>query len=181
MAAAAFPALTLEGLPCRQRLQALRQCGVRRLVNVSGVDLAAIYGAETLAPFEVSAHVFADVFADGSPVLDTAACPEVDADLYLRAAPDRREREQLLGAIAAVHAALEQAEPVFLFCHAGRSRSPLVAMAALLRDGRISPAASIARVRTLQPRLLLTDIGLAALRWSLECPATAGGRKRHGL
>lgn len=173
--------IILDRLPGPGRLEELRRQGVRRLINLCGVALVEISGTEALAPFEDSIYVFADVFSQGAPVSGTEDWAAVDAGLYLRYARQPREREQLLGAITAVHAALREPEPVFVFCEQGRSRSPLVVTAALLCAEKASLAEAVRLVRTLQPRTLLTDIGLSALSWSRESLESPAGETVRAL
>lgn len=161
--------IILGGLPGPKQLADIREQGVRRLINLSGVGLAEIYGTEALAPFDETLYVFADAFSQGNPVTGREDWMAVDAGLYLNNARHPYEREQLLIAIAAVQAVLRSSEPVFVFCEQGRSRSPLVVIAALVLSGLASLAEAVQAVQALQPRARLTDIGLAALRWSQEC------------
>lgn len=162
------PRIVLQALPSPGGLLQLQRQGVLRLVNVSGVDLAEIYGKQALAPFRASTHLFADVFCHGRPVRGGVAWEAIDPALYLERAEDMGAREQLLGAVDAAHAALATDEPVCVFCSQGQSRSPLVAAAALFRLGQESLEQTLRRVSALQPRARFTDIGLAALRWSHE-------------
>lgn len=162
------PRIVLERLPSPAQLAELQRWGVCRLVNVSGVDLAEIYGKQPLAPFRVSTHVFADVFFQGEPVRGDVRWEAIDPALYLTKTEGPAAREQLLNAVESAHAALLADEPVCVFCSQGQSRSPLVAAAALFRLKQDSLDQTLRRVRALQPRAQFTDIGLAALRWSHE-------------
>ncbi|MGZ8218418.1 hypothetical protein [Methylomagnum sp.] len=165
--------LLLGGLPGPDRLAAFANGGLRRLVNVSGVDLADIYGPAALAAFAPSNHFFADVFSEGEPLTDSTHWNAISPGTYL-ARTDPPEQQALLEAIAAVHASLVSAERVFVFCTYGQGRSPLVAAAALLRlEARPVPDI-LNLIQSLQPAARFTDLSLAALRWSLE--QAGGGR-----
>ena len=158
------PPLRIGGLPGPQLLRALPGQGWRRLVNLCGVDLAEIYGGQALAGWHSSLFVFPDVFSPGRPCAPGAAAA-ADARLYLDASSEP-QRQQFLGAIEATCEALSLGEPVFVFCQQGVARSPLVALAALLRCGGHSLAGGLGHIRQLQPAAVFTDISLAALRWS---------------
>jgi hypothetical protein len=160
--------LIIDGLPSPERLAALHERGVRRLINLCGVDLREIYGRDAVTPFHCSLHVFADLFSDGTPATGEEDWTGVDVNLYLSKAPRPSEREQLLGAVKALQTALIRKEPVFVFCNHGRGRSPLVATAALYRLGGVSLAEIVRRVQRLQPRAVFTRVGLAAVRWTHE-------------
>lgn len=169
--------LVLGALPGPGRLVALAGAGIQHLVNVSGLDLAEIYGDAALARFQCTTHCFPDVFSEGEPLTNPRHPPVVGPGAYL-ARTHPSERRALLDAIEAVHAALAEGGTVFLFCAQGRGRSPLVAAAALRRvDSRPLPTI-LGLVRHLQPAAHFTDLSLSALAWSQTARAVASPRGR---
>ena len=157
--------LRVGPLPSQDRLVDLWQVGVRQLVNVSGVDLGEVYPLQYWSEFELAQFSFVDIFSVEQPLLPEQAAQQVDPTVYLDIA-DTEEREQFLTAVQVTAAALARRRPTFLFCHRGLGRSPTVAAAALRRvTGAPLPAVWQA-VFNIQPQAQLSQISLAAVRWS---------------
>jgi hypothetical protein len=160
--------LLISSLPGPDHLQALERAGFRRLINLSGVDLAEIYGHQALADFQSERFVFADVFSCGNlipPIGLGNEPPKMDEAPYLASA-SKTERQQFLAAILATNRALSEGDPVLVFCDRGIGRSPVVALAALLCRGHHDLMAGLHCIAQLQPRAVVTEMSLSALAWS---------------
>jgi predicted protein tyrosine phosphatase len=74
-------------------------------------------------------------------------------------------RANLLQAVRGLVKALEEGERVVVFCHLGRSRSPLVAAAGLMLTTGMTPLDAWAQVTEFDPERRPTWLTLAALNW----------------
>jgi hypothetical protein len=146
-----FPALGLGPLPGVDELAALQRRGVRHLVNVSGRPADALHDARRLDPFSVHDFLFPDAFAAGS----TLAWPDFLRDW------GRPVRDS----VDTLAALLHTGQRVHCFCHQGRSRSAVVAVAALMRAWELDVVESLGLVRAKNPRARFTPRARACLDW----------------
>ena len=146
-----FPSLGLGPLPAIAELGALQRRGVRHLVNVSGRPASALHDARRLAAFSVHDFLFPDAFAADSPL------PWQD---FLRdwGVPVRDSVDTLAGL-------LRTGRSVHCFCHQGRSRSAVVAAAALMRAWELDAGDALRLIRAKNPRARFTPRARVCLDW----------------
>jgi protein-tyrosine phosphatase len=165
VAATASPAwLRVSGLPTVQQLQQAYSYGVAHLVNVSGVNVYEVYQHSDLPEFVISQTVFTDIFTTKPIQTDFN---RVSSDMYMHIANDN-ERQALLSAVQTLFALVSQQIPVWVFCHRGIGRSPLVVAAALQKCYGESSKQAIARTYEIQPAAHFSEISLSAMQWCQE-------------
>ena len=156
--------LNIGPLPSRQQLDTLAEAGYRQLLNVSGVALGEVYSDAMLSRFGMATFRFADVFSQHGHQNESLSKP-TSTELYLRHSDDRT-RQQFASAVRALADLLQRGERTYIFCHLGRSRSPIVAAAAVQR---CRPDQSLTiilqQVREIRPQAYFTDLSLSALSW----------------
>lgn len=146
-----FPALGLGPLPDVAELAALQRRGVRHLVNVSGRPASALHAVRRLAPFSVHDFLFPDAFAADSTL---------PWQVFLRdwGRPVRDSVDTLA-------ALLGTGRSVHCFCHQGRSRSAVVAAAALMRAWELEAGEARRLIRAKNSRARFTPRARACLEW----------------
>ncbi len=165
MVATASPGwLRVSGLPTVQQLQQAYSYGVAHLVNVSGVNVYEVYQQPDLPEFVISQTVFTDIFTTKPMQTDFK---RVSSDMYIQIANDS-ERQALLSAVQTLFALVSQQIPVWVFCHRGIGRSPLVVAAALQNCYGESSKQAIARTYEIQPAAHFSEISLSAMQWCQE-------------
>lgn len=126
-------------LPSRRTLAFFHGLGARRVVNVSGVSSADLYGDTLPADLICRDFRFPDVF--------TRRSDGEEAWIALGEAG----RDALVAAVDCTAMALSGSTPVLLFCHLGVGRSPLVLAMALTRARGMNRDQAIAAVRAIRP------------------------------
>lgn len=165
MVATASPAwLRVSGLPTVQQLQQAYAYGVGHLLNVSGVNVYEVYQQPDLPEFVISQTVFTDIFTTKPMQTDFN---RVSSDMYMQIA-NEDERQALLSAVQTLFALVSQQIPVWVFCHRGIGRSPLVVAAALHKYYGDSGKQAIARTYEIQPAAHFSEISLSAMQWCQE-------------
>ena len=129
-----FPMLSMGPLPDGAELNRLAESPVDYLVNLSGVSLKELYGADQLASFVLQEFVFPDVFS------------QVDALGAKLRAFEANYEEDGAAAIRSVGEGVRRGYRVHCFCHQGVSRSPLVVAGALVFQFALTPQEAVAIV-----------------------------------
>lgn len=156
--------LHISALPSLKELQGWQSCGIRYLLNVSGVDIFDIYPAGVLEFFTITQVTFADVFTPGNALTPVDAVQSISTDVYLQVSTED-QRRALLTAVHVLIAELQKQTPICVFCHRGQGRSPLVVAAAFQQFYHEPINQAITRTRALHAPAQFTDISLSALQW----------------
>jgi hypothetical protein len=164
-----------SGFPSPGKLAELNREGVRHLINVSGIDLLAVYGQESAAGFSLEQYAFKDVFSVGLPISANHPVETIPADLYVRQSLPG-ERAAFCQAVGALSRHLERNEPTFVFCHKGVGRSPCVVAAAMAYCHGADFPEIMKLLRFLNRHALFTDVSCAAVKW---CVGQLAGQEGH--
>lgn len=120
----------ISDLPRLEGLRAAHAVGVDLLVNVSGVETAALYGDLSLVGMEVSDFRFADVFSVASESDHEQWVTDLGALGF----------EQLCLAVRCTSKALSRGRFPLVICSRGRARSALVLATALSLARSLEPS-----------------------------------------
>lgn len=151
MRSASFPGLTLGALPERAQLLRLVRAGTYDLVNLSGFDLRRVHGPGLPAKLQIAEYGFPDLFSETGSDEAWQAFKTLHGP---RIAEATNWVANLLGS----------GQPVHCCCHQGRSRSPLVAAAGLMRAFGMSSQTAIHIITERHPEAAFTARSL----WMLD-------------
>lgn len=148
----------IGSLPSEGELARLRERGFQTLLNVSGVSLRELYGANATATLMLHEYVFSDVFSE----VQTASHDHPSE--YLSASRVEH-REQFAQAVDALVESVDQLHATYLFCRQGVGRAPAVALAGMysLMGGDLRTSAAL--IVAMRPQAMITHVTTAAARW----------------
>ena len=160
--------IKLAKLPSPEKLCELQTEGFNHLVNVSGIDLFQLYGAEGLHSFTVKQYSFKDVFSKspqlGGGIIDFA---EIGEHAYI-AASTVEDRQSFYLAVIDVLENLKTQTPTFVFCHQGIGRSPCVLFAALAQWYEANYSQVFKVIKFLNAHAVITCLSCSAVKWFAE-------------
>jgi hypothetical protein len=158
--------LRQSGFPSPAQLLELRREGVRHLINVSGIDLLAVYGKDLTDGLDVESYLFKDIFSRGKLIGQNFPGATIPDNLYVRQT-STSEREAFYQSVMALISHLKYGQPAFVFCHEGVGRSPCVIAAALGYCYGIDFPALVRILKYFNSRAVFTDVSYSAVRWCL--------------
>lgn len=159
--------LSQGGYPGPEKLTALKKEGVTHLLNVSGIDLFALYPAPLLEGFKIVQFGFKDIFSIAPLPGGSMEKNGDDALLYLKHS-DETERQAFFAAVSTLAGWLEEGRHSHVFCQQGIGRSPCVVMSALLYHYRPLPAELEKTLKFMNPAAVLSQMSYAASDWFLQ-------------
>jgi len=157
--------LQLGGIPPKSRIVTLNRAGHCQWVNVSGVDIQAIYPSAALRCFTIHNFMLHDVFSSFPQLSSTQTVPLVSPSLFTSVCTRVEEQQQFRHAVDATCECLSKRQPLFIFCYYGQGRSPAVAFSALRHALGFSLERARACVTGLRPQAHISAVTIAAARW----------------
>ena len=170
-------AVAVSSLPDPQTVKKWEFAGYDRWISVCGVGLAEIGGDEELPGMPGHVYKLADPFSSSE------AWPGGDLpnkQVFL-ASSTPALRNNLLRAVRQASNSLIRGEKLMVFCHLGRSRSPLVATAAVMLAFQCEPLDAWVQISTAHDVAPLSVLGLSALVWLADECQLIGGEKNAVL
>lgn len=158
-------------LPDSNLLSTWTELGFDRWISVCGVGLEAISDEGEIPNLPGHVYKLADPFSS-SAVWPGDEIP--NKQLFL-AGSTPALRNNLLRAVRQAAASLTRGEKLMVFCHLGRSRSPLVATAAMMLAFRLPVLEAWERISGEFEVAPLSELSLSALVWlESECKLNTG-------
>lgn len=165
--------VSVSGLPERGTVLQWKDGRYDRWISLCGVSIDDIISDDVVGYFQGNAYRLPDPFSGSEPWTDHVI-PSAQ-DFLSQASPTLRG--PLILAVRDLVQSLRAGQDVIVFCHLGKSRSPLVAAAGLMIAESLEPHRAWQKIERKHAIMPISKLAISALVWLESEWRRSGGYK----